>query len=151
MKIGEAATASGCHPETIRYYERVGVLPRTVRTDNGYRDYSAEDVDKLRFVTRGRELGFSLDDIRSLLRLAANSRMSCCEADRVARRHLADVRVRMAELRRMAKELERTVKSCAGGSNGTCTILGALQGIAQKGAVIGDSNLVRRSRAARVS
>jgi MerR family mercuric resistance operon transcriptional regulator len=128
MKIGEAAAASGCHLETIRYYERVGVLPRTVRTDNGYRDYTAKDVDKLRFVTRGRELGFSLDDIRSLLRLAGNSRMSCAEADRVARQHLADVRVRIAELRRMAKELERTVKSCAGGSSATCTILGALQG-----------------------
>ncbi len=128
MRIGEAAAASGCHFETIRYYERVGVLPRTDRRDNGYRDYTPEDVDKLRFVTRGRELGFSLDDIRSLLRLAGNSRMSCAEADRVARRHLVDVRLRIAELRRIAQELERTVKSCAGGSNATCTILGALQG-----------------------
>jgi MerR family mercuric resistance operon transcriptional regulator len=132
MKIGEAAAASGCHLETIRYYERVGVLPRTVRTGNGYRDYTAKDVDKLRFVTRGRELGFSLDDIRSLLRLASNTRMSCCEADRVARRHLADVRVRIAQLRQMAKELGRTVKSCAGGTNATCTILGALQGTPRK-------------------
>jgi len=132
MKIGEAATASGCHLQTIRYYERIGLLPRTVRTDNGYRDYTSEDVDKLRFVTRGRKLGFSLDDIRSLLRLAANSRMSCAEADRVARQHLADVRLRIAELRRMAKELERTVESCAGGSNGTCTILGALRGTSRK-------------------
>ena len=137
MKIGEAAAASGCHFETIRYYERVGVLPRTVRTDNGYRDYTAKDVDKLRFVTRGRELGFSLDDIRSLLRLAGNSRMSCAEADRVARQHLADVRLRIAELRRMAKELERTVKSCAGGSNATCTILAALQAAPHKRRSVG--------------
>lgn len=132
MKIGKAAAASGCHFETIRYYERVGVLPRSVRTDNGYRDYTAKDVDKLRFVTRGRELGFSLDDIRSLLRLAENSRMSCVEADRVARQHLAVVRVRIAELRRMAAELERTVKGCAGGSNATCTILSALKGTPRK-------------------
>jgi MerR family mercuric resistance operon transcriptional regulator len=69
MKIGEAAAASGCHLETIRYHERIGLLPRTVRTDNGYRDYTSEDVGRMRFVTRGRELGFSLDDIRSLLRL----------------------------------------------------------------------------------
>lgn len=129
MKIGEAAAASGCHLETIRYYERIGLLPRTVRTDNGYRDYSSEDVDRMRFVTRGRELGFSLDDIRSLLRLAANASLSCSEVDRVARQHLADVRTRIAELRRMARELERTIQSCAGGSRGDCSILGALQEI----------------------
>src|SRR5450631_3613417 len=128
MKIGEAAAASGCHLETIRYYERIGLLPRTVRTNNGYRDYTAEDVDRMRFVIRGRDLGFSLDDIRSLLRLTANSRLSCVEADRVARQHLADVRARIAELRRMAKELERTIESCAGGSTGDCKIIGALRG-----------------------
>jgi MerR family mercuric resistance operon transcriptional regulator len=128
MKIGEAAAASGCHLETIRYYERIGLLPRTVRTINGYRDYTAEDVDRMRFVTRGRDLGFSLDDIRSLLRLKANSRLSCAEADRVARQHLADVRARIAELRRMAKELERTIESCSGASTGDCKIIGALRG-----------------------
>jgi MerR family mercuric resistance operon transcriptional regulator len=128
MKIGEAAALSGCHLETIRYYERIGLLPRTVRTNNGYRDYTAEDVDRMRFVIRGRDLGFSLDDIRSLLRLTANSRLSCVEADRVARQHLADVRARIAELRRMAKELERTIESCSGGSTGDCKIIGALKG-----------------------
>ena len=128
MKIGEAAATSGCHLETIRYYERIGLLPRTVRAKNGYRDYTAEDVRRMRFVTRGRDLGFSLDDIRSLLRLTANSRLSCAEADRVARRHLADVRERIAELRRMAKELERTIQSCSGGSTADCKIIGALKG-----------------------
>ncbi len=128
MKIGDAAAASGCHLETIRYYERIGLLPRNVRRTNGYRDYTAEDVQRMRFVTRGRDLGFSLDDIRSLLRLTVDSSMSCAEADRVARRHLADVRTRIAELGRMAQELERTIKGCSGGSTGDCKIIGALRG-----------------------
>jgi MerR family mercuric resistance operon transcriptional regulator len=128
MKIGEAAAASGCHLETIRYYERIGLLPRTVRTHNGYRDYNPKDVDRIRFVTRGRELGFSLDDIRSLLRLTTNSKLSCAEADRLARRHLADVRARIAELGCMAEELERTIESCSGGASRNCKIIGALKG-----------------------
>jgi MerR family mercuric resistance operon transcriptional regulator len=128
MKIGEAAAASGCHLETIRYYERIGLLPKTARGENGYRDYSREDVDRMRFVSRGRDLGFSLEDIRSLLRLTADSRLSCSEADRLARRHLDDVQKRIAELRRMAKELEKTIQSCTGGKTGRCGIIGALKG-----------------------
>ncbi len=128
MKIGEAAAASGCHLETIRYYERIGLLPRTARAENGYRDYTAEDVDRMRFVTRGRDLGFSLDDIRSLLRLTADSKLSCAEADQVARRHLADVKTRIAQLRRIARELERTIESCSGGFTGDCKIIGAIKG-----------------------
>ncbi len=60
MKISEAAAASGCHLETIRYYEQIELLPKPLRTAGGYRDYRPEDVDRLRFVTRGRDLGFSL-------------------------------------------------------------------------------------------
>ena len=60
MKISEAASASGCHLETIRYYERIGLMPSPGRTGSGYRDYSHTDVERLRFVTRGRDLGFSL-------------------------------------------------------------------------------------------
>ncbi len=67
MRIGEAATASGCHIETIRYYERIGLLPHPARSVSGYREYLPEEVDRLRFITRGRELGFSLEEIRSLL------------------------------------------------------------------------------------
>lgn len=127
MKIGEAAATSGCHLETIRYYERIGLLPKTARAGNGYREYGTADVDRLRFITRGRELGFSLDEIRSLLRLAANADLSCADADQLARQHLRDVQARIAELRRMEKELERTIQSCAGGSCGDCAILGSLQ------------------------
>lgn len=127
MKIGEAAAASGCHIETIRYYERIELLPRPVRTQSGYRDYTEGEVRRLRFITRGRELGFSLDEIRSLLALADDASLACSEVDSLARHHLQDIRTRVGELQRMAKELERTISGCAGGRRAQCTILDALR------------------------
>jgi MerR family transcriptional regulator, mercuric resistance operon regulatory protein len=126
MKIGAAAAASGCHIETIRYYERIGLLPHPARSVSGYREYLPEEVDRLRFITRGRELGFSLEEIRSLLGLSDDPTLSCRDVDQLARHHLADVRQRLSELRRIAQELERTIASCAGGKRGQCAILGAL-------------------------
>ena len=127
MQIGEAAAASGCHIETIRYYERVGLLPRPARTAGGYRTYRPEEVDRLRFITRGRALGFSLEEIRSLLALADDPALSCRDVDQLARHHLADIQQRVRELRRIARELERTIANCAGGKRGQCAILGALR------------------------
>lgn len=127
MKISEAANASGCHLETIRYYERAGLIPRPARTGSGYRAYSPADVERLRFISRGRELGFSLEEIRSLLRLSDDPRMSCGDVDAIAQTHLADIRLRIDALHRMAAELERVIAQCAGGERGHCTILGALR------------------------
>jgi len=127
MRIGDAAAASGCHIETIRYYERIGLLPHPARTGSGYRDYQPRDVDRIRFITRGRELGFSLEEIRSLLALADDPKLSCSDVDQLARHHLADVRDRLRELQRIARELERTIASCAGGKRGQCAILTSLQ------------------------
>ena len=127
MKISEAATASGCHLETIRYYERVGLMPSPSRKGNGYRSYDPSDVNRLRFITRGRELGFSLEEIRSLLRLDNAPEMPCNEVDAIARTHLADIRSRIEELNRMAAELERVISECGGEVRSCCTILGALR------------------------
>lgn len=127
MKIGAAAAASGCHIETIRYYERIGLLPPPARTGGGYRDYRPDEVDRLRFITRGRDLGFSLGEIRSLLALAGDPALSCQQVDQLARHHLSDIDLRIRELRRIARELERTISSCAGGRRGQCAILGALR------------------------
>lgn len=127
MKISDAAAASGCHLETIRYYERIGLLPPPGRSASGYRLYTPADVDRVRFITRGRDLGFSLDEIRSLLQLAEDPRLSCADVDGLARRHLADIQVRLHELRRMAKELERTIGACVGGERGRCAILSTLR------------------------
>jgi MerR family mercuric resistance operon transcriptional regulator len=127
VKIGEAAAASGCHLETIRYYERIGLLPRPSRTGSGYRAYTAQDVARIRFITRGRDLGFSLDEIRSLLRLTEDPDLSCEQVDALARHHLVEIQARQKELRRIARELEHTIAGCAGGRRGACAILGVLQ------------------------
>ena len=127
MKIGEVATRSGCHPETVRYYERIGLLPAPPRTAGGYRDYRPADADRLRFISRGRELGFSLEEIRSLLGLAEDDGLSCQDVDRLARGHLLDIRNRLNDLQRMASELERVIGSCSGGERGQCAILDTLR------------------------
>ena len=127
MKISDAAAASGCHLETIRYYERVGLMPPPTRTASGYRTYRPAEVERLRFISRGRELGFSLEEIRSLLRLEDDSKMSCGDVDVIARTHLADIHQRIDELHRMATELERVIAKCAGGERECCTILHALR------------------------
>ena len=127
MKISEAAAASGCHLETIRYYERVGLIPSPKRTGSGYRAYTPADVERLRFVSRGRELGFSLEEIRSLLRLNDDPKLSCGDVDALARVHLADIHQRLEALTRMAGELERVIVQCAGGERGACAILEALR------------------------
>lgn len=127
LKIGEAATASGCHLETIRYYERIGLLPPPARTSSGYRAYAKSDVERLRFIARGRDLGFSLEEIRSLLQLAGHDDLSCAEVDRVARAHLADIRTRIADLQRMAGELGRVIDGCGRGRRDQCAILSTLR------------------------
>lgn len=127
MKIGEVAERSGCHPETVRYYERIGLLPAPPRTAGGYRDYRPANADRLRFISRGRELGFSLEEIRSLLGLAEDDGLSCQDVDRLARGHLLDIRNRLNDLQRMASELERVIGSCSGGERGQCAILDTLR------------------------
>jgi len=127
MKIGEVAERSGCHPETVRYYERIGLLPAPPRTAGGYRDYRPADADRLRFISRGRELGFSLAEIRSLLGLAEDDELSCQDVDRLAREHLLDIQTRLSDLQRMASELERVIGSCSGGERGQCAILDTLR------------------------
>ena len=127
MKISTVAANSGCNLETIRYYERIGLMPPPERTPNGYREYSEADVERLRFISRGRGLGFSLQEIRSLLRLAQDPGLSCSEVDQLARKHLDDILVRLKDLQRMAHELERTIDHCGGGQRGECTILDSLR------------------------
>ena len=127
MKISEAAAASGCHLETIRYYEREGLIPPPARARNGYRSYTSDEIERLRFISRGRELGFSLDEIRSLLRLEHDRSLSCDEIDAIARNHLADIRGKVRELNRIARELDRTIGACSGGARGQCSILATLR------------------------
>lgn len=130
LVIGELAERTGTSPETIRYYERVGVLPVPARAGGGrYRRYGTGDVERLLFVRRARDLGFSLDEVRELLGLADQPDRSCAEVDQLARAHLASVNEKLAQLAALRDELERVIGACRGGLPiAECRILGALSG-----------------------
>ncbi|MES1945307.1 transcriptional regulator [Salinisphaera sp. PC39] len=125
--IGEVARRSGCIASTIRYYERIGLLPPARRGDNGYRYYDDRDLERLEFVTRARALGFSVAAIRSLLRLAGHPGEPCDAVDHRVAEQLSAVRERIARLRRLETRLKRLQDACDGGySVGDCGILAAL-------------------------
>jgi len=126
MKIGELAKATGTNVETIRYYERIGLLPEPARTDGNYRDYGREPVERLSFVRHCRGLGFDITDIRSLLDLADEPACDCGEADRIATGHLAAVERKIAQLQQLQSELRRIIKDCRGGQIGSCNIMRSL-------------------------
>ena len=127
MKIGELAAASGCHVESIRHYERIGLMPRPGRSGSGYRRYTPADVRRARFIINARDLRFSLKEIQGLLALAEDPALSCSDVDTLARGHLDEIRQRIAELEHMAKVLEATIASCGEGLRSDCAILDALQ------------------------
>ena len=128
LLIGELSKRTGCHIETIRYYERVGLLLRAERRGR-YRTYSKDDVARLGFVMRSRELGFSLDEIRALLALSTKQDSnSCREAQTLATDHLAAVRKRLRDLRRMEKVLTETVRRCQSRRTPLCPLIEALSG-----------------------
>ena len=108
MNIGELARAADTKAETIRYYERIGLLPAPPRTTGNYRNYSAAHVSRLAFIRRARDLGFSIEQIRALLELADQKEQSCKAVDAIAREHLADVKRKLADLSALRRELEFT-------------------------------------------
>ena len=126
MKIGELSRATGTNIETIRYYERIGLLPAPARTDANYRSYGAEHRSRLSFVRHSRDLGFTIDEIRSLLDLSDHPDRDCGEADRIATRHLAQVEEKIAQLSLLRDELARIIGRCRGGLAGDCRVIEAL-------------------------
>lgn len=126
MKIGELARATGTNSETIRYYERIGLLPPPVRTDSNYRDYSPADVERLAFIRHARGLGFDLADINSLVGLAEQPERDCLEVDAIASRHLDAVELKLARLQALRGELREMIGRCRGGQVASCRILQTL-------------------------
>jgi Cu(I)-responsive transcriptional regulator len=126
LTIGEVALATGTQSETIRYYERIGLLPAPLRTAARYRIYCRSDVNRLAFVKRSRDLGFTIEEVRVLLALAQDVDQNCKEVDAIARHHLADVEGKIGDLRRLAKELRHLIGQCQGGSISECRIIEAL-------------------------
>ncbi len=125
---GDLARATGCNIETIRYYEKTGLLPDPPRTDAGYRIYSAAHATRLRFILRARELGFSMEDIRGLMGLEDGTAPTCAEVKERTERHLADVRAKIADLRRIENVLSATAARCSGEDVPDCPILQTLEG-----------------------
>jgi MerR family mercuric resistance operon transcriptional regulator len=126
MQRAELARRTGCNLETIRYYEQIGVMPDPPRTASGYRVYGGGHVSRLRFILRARELGVAIKDIRGLLDLVDGGNQTCCEVKERTERHLADVRAKIADLRRIEKVLAATAAECSGEDVPECPILEAL-------------------------
>ena len=114
-RIGVASAMSGVNIETIRYYEREGVIPRAPRTRTNRRLYGDEDIARLRFVKRCRDLGFSIPDIRTLLDLSAGNNAPCADVKALGERHLRGVRRKLDELVNLERALAELVKRCDAG------------------------------------
>lgn len=126
MRIGELAQRTGCQAETIRYYERAGILPQPWRARNNYRSYDQAHYRRLRFVLRCRELGFSLEEVRTLLGLMDGGDYSCAEVKALASEHLAAVRERIRGLREMESGLNELIAQCSGDTSPDCSLLETL-------------------------
>jgi MerR family mercuric resistance operon transcriptional regulator len=124
--IGEFAKRGGVKIETIRYYERVKMLVPPPRTTSGRRVYDATDLRILVFIRRSRELGFSLDQIRALLRLGGPEKATCREVREIATHHLNDIRARIGDLKKLERLLSSTVARCSGKTAPDCPVLDVL-------------------------
>ena len=126
MKIGELSRATGTNIETIRYYERIGLLPEPDRTAANYRSYGDTHRARLALVRHSRDLGFTIEEIRSLLDLSDEPARDCSEADRIASAHLEQVEEKIAQLTLLRDELTRIVGRCRGGIAADCRVIKAL-------------------------
>lgn len=124
--IGKLSRLSGVNIETIRYYEKIGLVPKPQRTRNGRRSYGATDIRTLCFVRRGRELGFTLNEVRALLALGGPGRASCGEVRSVAAHHLADIRAKIADLSKLERLLSKTIAKCSGSRAPDCPVIDIL-------------------------
>lgn len=124
--VGRLATETGTRAVTIRYYERLGLLPPAGRSSSGYRLYTDAERDRLLFIRRSRALGFSLDDVRELLALADQRQASCAAVDAKVAEQLEQVRARLRDLRALESALDRLSACCEGGVIDECRIIQAL-------------------------
>ncbi|MCF1710223.1 Cu(I)-responsive transcriptional regulator [Tabrizicola sp. J26] len=123
MNIGEAARASGVSAKMIRYYESIGLVPAAARTNSGYRTYGNTEVQILRFIRRGRDLGFPVETIAALLALWRDRSRQSSDVKRLALDHVADLERKIAEMQAMASTLRHLAETCAGDGRPDCPIL----------------------------
>ena len=127
FNIGEAASRSGVSAKMVRHYESLGLLPKVVRTESGYRQYGDREVHTLRFIRRGRDLGFSMAEIGELVKLWQNPRRDSSSVKRIALTHMENLDRRMAEMVEMRQALHRLADSCHGDQRPDCPILEDLE------------------------
>jgi MerR family transcriptional regulator, copper efflux regulator len=123
MQIGEAAAQSGVSAKMIRYYEEIGLIPRSARQPQGYREYDERDVNRLRFVARARDLGFSIKEIAELLRLYSDRRRSSADVKRIALRHVAELETKIQAMRQLKRTIQQLADRCHGDQRPECPIL----------------------------
>lgn len=126
LSIGKVSAATGCNIETIRFYEKQGLLPEPSRTPGGHRVYNTSQVQRLIFIRRARELGFSMAEIRELLSIVDGDHVSCELVKSIAEQHLADVEAKLADLTKMQRTLGDLAEQCSGKDVPDCPILDAL-------------------------
>ena len=126
LTIGDLSRETGCKVQTIRYYEKIGLMPEPERTAGNQRRYNIGHRDRLAFIRHGRQLGFPLEAIRELLSLADHPEKPCDEADTIARRQLKQVEQRLVRLEALRIELNRMIRECSGGQTADCRVLEVL-------------------------
>lgn len=128
LTVGKVASSAGLAIDTVRYYEREGLLQKPARTSSGYRQYTADAVTRLRFIRQAKDLGFTLSEIRELLTLKVAPGKSCADVRARAEAKIADVERRIAQLDRMKRALAKLATACSGrGPTSECPILEALE------------------------
>jgi DNA-binding transcriptional MerR regulator len=126
VKIGELAGATATTVETVRYYEKIGLLPPPARTSANYRAYGAEHLARLSFIRRARDLGFTLEAVRELLTLSDDKSQPCEAVDSIARVHLIEIDRKVSDLLALRSELDRVLGSCRQSTVADCLIIETL-------------------------
>jgi MerR family mercuric resistance operon transcriptional regulator len=127
LKRSDLARVTGCNLETIRYYESVGLMPDPPRTSSGHRRYGTAHVERLSFVMRARDLGFTMDEIRDLLGLVDRGSHTCAEVERMGRHQLDVVRAKSRDLQAIEAILDETIACCTGSETPECPLLDILR------------------------
>lgn len=126
LSIGELGRRTGTKVETIRYYERISLLPAPARTEGNYRAYDETALNRLSFIRRARDLGFSIEQVRDLLALSDRRDQSCATVDELTRAQLVEVERKIADLEALRRELSALLSQCRKGTVSTCLIIEAL-------------------------